>query len=71
VLWDFADEEFTDAENDLITLAVDTPGSLFRELLTDDEVTALRRRARTLQSDGRFPSPRDDGDWPPYPWPLV
>lgn len=71
VLWDFADEEFTDEENDLIALAVDTPGSLFRELLTDDEVTALRLRARTLQRDGRFPSPRDDGDWPPYPWPLV
>jgi len=38
------------------------------ELLTEDEVEALRRRCRRLLAKGRMPSP--GGHWPSIPWPA-
>jgi hypothetical protein len=38
------------------------------ELLDDDEVAAMARRARALVRAGRLPAPRGDRA---YPWPLV
>jgi uncharacterized repeat protein (TIGR03843 family) len=42
--------------------------SLLCDLLTEDEVAALRRRCRTLLSRGRMPVP--SGGWPSIPWPA-
>jgi uncharacterized repeat protein (TIGR03843 family) len=38
-------------------------------LIDDDEVEALRRRARAMLRAGSLPAPRDD--YRAYPWPLV
>ena len=40
-------------------------------LLDVDEQLALLERAGALALAGRLPVPDDEGDWPPYPWPLV
>jgi hypothetical protein len=39
------------------------------ELITPQEIDALRARVAALQKAGSFPEPSDD--WPPLPWPLV
>jgi len=72
VAWDFAGEDLERAVvADLKRLVDDGLPSAFDGLLEPDEVTALHRRAARLARTGRLPVPRDDGRWPPYPWPLV
>ncbi|OAH11184.1 SCO1664 family protein [Streptomyces jeddahensis] len=40
-----------------------------RELITSDEVEALRARVEALLTSGRHPEP--SGEWPAIPWPPV
>jgi hypothetical protein len=42
--------------------------SLLRELLADEEVSALKRRAQALSQPCDYPAP--NSDWS-FPWPLV
>jgi hypothetical protein len=39
--------------------------------LSRDELVATRARARHLVASSAYPTPDLEGDWPPYPWPLV
>jgi uncharacterized repeat protein (TIGR03843 family) len=72
VIWDFASERLDDGDCAAVARVADEPlPAHLAELLDEDEVTALRRRARSLARSGALPTPREDGDWPPYPWPLV
>jgi hypothetical protein len=41
------------------------------ELLEPAEVAATWDRLAWLLSLRALPEMHDDGDWPPYPWPLV
>jgi uncharacterized repeat protein (TIGR03843 family) len=71
VIWDFAGEPVPeDLKHDLaeLTSSADATAAL-RELLSAQEVSALRKRARTLVQVGRFPVP--DPHSYHYPWPLV
>jgi uncharacterized repeat protein (TIGR03843 family) len=69
VIWDFAEEPIPDQViDDLDTLGSDLPDAVGR-LLTGSERAAIQHRARHLVDTGIFPDP--EGDWPPYPWPLV
>jgi hypothetical protein len=72
VIWDFAGTELTESQGqDLGCVARgDLPDEL-ADLLDDDELRAMRRRAGALAREGSLPEPDDDGRWPPYPWPLV
>ena len=51
--------------------AAKVDNSLFGDLLTSGEVESIRWRAQNLLDMGAFPEPDEDGEWPPYPWPLV
>jgi len=42
-----------------------------RELLEPDELAATWERLEWLRNLRALPELVDDGDWPPYPWPLV
>jgi uncharacterized repeat protein (TIGR03843 family) len=69
VIWDFAGERL---DNDLIAplemlAEAELPPSL-TSLLDEEEVGAIRRRAKAAVRTARYPKPR--GDFP-YPWPLV
>ena len=69
VIWEFAGEQVPE---DLLEALARLPDSLpgpLRGLLSDEEIRALRRRARTLAESGTFPLP--DHGRHPYPWPLV
>jgi hypothetical protein len=35
------------------------------------ELAAAQARARQLVVHSHYPLPNENGDWPPYPWPLV
>ncbi len=72
VVWDFAAEALdTDVLADLRRLVHDGIGPTIATLLDDDEQDTLIWRAESLLDRAELPVPRDDGRWPPYPWPLV
>lgn len=69
VLWGWTDEELTEDESALVTLAMERAPDALAPLLTDAEVEALIERCTELLLAGRFPEPRED--WPSVPWPPV
>ena len=67
VIWEFAGEPLPDELRRAAAQAVETPSTL-ADLLDDEEITAISRRARRLASTATFPSERHSHG---YPWPLV
>ncbi|HUC03798.1 MAG TPA: SCO1664 family protein [Acidimicrobiales bacterium] len=72
VIWDFGGCPLTAEDRAaLVRLTRDGPPPGLRELLSPVEVAAVIARADWLVHLGALPELVDDGDWPPYPWPLV
>lgn len=75
LLWGWAGEPLTDEALEALRnlereLAEGTPlAARLAELITDDEIDALRARVAALLSSGRHPEP--SGEWPAIPWPPV
>ena len=70
VLWQFAGEQFTTEEIELLNKVAKLDlNSLFAELLTSAEISALSERTSNLLAAGQFPFPSDQ--WPAIPWPPV
>lgn len=72
VIWDFGGEPL--AADDLVALERlrhDGPPARLCALLTPTEIAALDDRAAWLLHLQALPELVDDGNWPPYPWPLV
>ena len=70
VLWQFAGEQFTTEEIELLNKVAKLDlYSLFAELLTSAEISALSGRIANLLAAGQFPFPSDE--WPAIPWPPV
>ena len=70
VLWQFAGEQFTAEEIELLNKVAKLDlNSLFAELLTSAEISALTERISNLLAAGQFPFPSDE--WPAIPWPPV
>lgn len=70
VLWQFAGEQFTAEEIELLNKVAKLDlNSLFAELLTSAEIFALTERISNLLATGQFPFPSDE--WPAIPWPPV
>jgi uncharacterized repeat protein (TIGR03843 family) len=67
LLWGWAGTELTDAERVLIARARDEGPGALAELLSDDEIEAMVRRAEVLLRRGTLPRAR--GEWPSIPWP--
>jgi uncharacterized repeat protein (TIGR03843 family) len=70
VLWQFAGEQFTAEEIELLNKVnkMDLDSS-FAELLTSAEISALSGRIANLLAVTQFPFPSDE--WPAIPWPPV
>jgi len=72
VIWDFGGITLErDVQEDLGRLAHKGPSPALCELLEPEEVAATWDRLAWLLSLRALPEMNDDGDWPPYPWPLV
>lgn len=72
VIWDFAGAPLdAAAKTDLARLSDQMPPASLCELLAAEEVAATWDRMAWLLELGALPAPADEGDWPPYPWPLV
>ena len=72
VIWDFGGEPLeADDVAGLEQLARDGAPPDLCELLTPPEIAAMLDRASWLVHLQALPQLVDDGDWPPYPWPLV
>ncbi len=72
VIWDFAGEPVPPTLlADVARLAGEGLPAALDRLLGPGEREALGRRAADLVSAGTLPVPDSDGDWPPYPWPLL
>ena len=70
VLWQFAGEQFTTEEIELLNKVAKLDlNSSFAELLTSAEISALSERISNLLAAGQFPFPSDE--WPAIPWPPV
>jgi uncharacterized repeat protein (TIGR03843 family) len=74
VVWDFAEESIPASLLDDVHRFQRQLGeegqtrARFQELLSDEEILAVRARAEWLLTQRRFPRP---GPGRPYPWPLV
>jgi uncharacterized repeat protein (TIGR03843 family) len=72
VIWDFGGVPLEAAvQEDLARLAHEGPPVELCELMEPEEVAATLDRVAWLLSLKTLPELVDDGDWPPYPWPLV
>jgi hypothetical protein len=72
VIWDFGGSTLAaDVRHSLEHLVHQGPPDPLADLLTPAEVAAVMARADWLVHLGALPELVDDGDWPPYPWPLV
>ncbi|WP_129297194.1 SCO1664 family protein [Streptomyces lydicus] len=75
LLWGWAGEPLTDEALEVLRglqEALEDAGPLaarLAELITDDEIAALRARVAGLLRSGRHPEP--SGEWPAIPWPPV
>jgi len=72
VLWQWADEPFTEDEISLLRKAQASLsgelGQLLAPLLTEIEIQETARRVTDLLASGTFPLPNPD--WPAVPWPA-
>jgi len=72
VLWQWADEPFTEDEISLLRKAQSSIagelGRLLAPLLTEIEIQETARRVTDLLTSGTFPLPNPD--WPAVPWPA-
>jgi hypothetical protein len=72
VLWQWADDVFTDAEIELLEYAqkglAAELGQSLAPLLTPEEIAATEKRVSSLLNSRRFPLPNPD--WPAVPWPA-
>ncbi|MGC8509984.1 MAG: SCO1664 family protein [Acidimicrobiales bacterium] len=71
VLWEFAGEPVApDLLGRVARVADGDTGALAR-WLSPEELALTQWRAGELVDAGVYPSPDEDGPWPPYPWPLI
>jgi uncharacterized repeat protein (TIGR03843 family) len=72
VIWDFGGAPLSAGDlGDLRQLFEAEPPAALTELLSPPEVAATLDRVSWLLNLGHLPELVDEGDWPPYPWPLV
>lgn len=67
VLWQWAGEELSVDEIAVLNQSLVMAETILGELITVDEITALKERASQMIDSGTFPYPSDE--WPAIPWP--
>ena len=67
VIWQFASQEFSQSEIQLLNSAANLADEVVAPLLSKAERVALISRITGLLAIKAFPEPSED--WPPVPWP--
>ena len=67
VIWQFASQEFSQSEIQLLNIAANLADEVVAPLLSKAERVALISRIAGLLAIKAFPEPSED--WPPVPWP--
>ena len=67
VLWQWAGEEFTSEEIMVLKKSLEMAEVILSDLITGEEIIALKMRAAEMIESGSFPYPSDE--WPAIPWP--
>ncbi len=71
VIWEYAGIDIdTELLEQLDAFAKGDGGELAR-WLHPHELASARQRAHGLVESSAYPTPDEDRDWPPYPWPLI
>jgi uncharacterized repeat protein (TIGR03843 family) len=72
VIWDFGGSPLAPEDMEALQrMAQDGPPAALCELLSPPELAATMDRVAWLVNLKHLPELVDEGDWPPYPWPLV
>ena len=71
VIWDFAGEPLGEEVTADVVRLLAGDASRLAAMLGDEELGYVLGRAQRLLAAGHFPDPDPDGDYPPYPWPLI
>ena len=71
VIWDFAGEPLGEEVSTDLERLLAGDATRLAAMLARDELESVLVRAQRLLAAGHFPDPDPDGDYPPYPWPLI
>ena len=71
VVWEYAGLRVDGALLERIERFARGDGAALRPWLAPHEVALALNRASALVESSRYPTPDEDRDWPPYPWPLI
>jgi hypothetical protein len=71
VVWEYAGLEVAPHLLERLDAFAAGSGAGLSAWLSPHEVASARARARALVASSEYPTPDEDRDWPPYPWPLV
>ncbi|HSN02467.1 MAG TPA: phosphatidylinositol kinase, partial [Acidimicrobiales bacterium] len=71
VIWDFAGEPLGEEVSTDLERLLAGDATRLAAMLVDDELECVLTRAQRLLAAGHFPDPDPDGNYPPYPWPLI
>jgi uncharacterized repeat protein (TIGR03843 family) len=71
VIWDFAGDPLGEAVTSDLGRLLEGDHARLAALLSEVELALVLARAERLLAAGAFPEPDVDGDYPPYPWPLI
>jgi len=72
VIWDFGGSPLAPEDHEALRrFGRDEPSATLRALLTPPELAATLERVAWLCELQALPELVDDGEWPPYPWPLI
>ena len=71
VLWEFAGEPVAPNLLARVARVADGHTGALARWLSPDELALTQWRSGALVEAGVYPSPDENGEWPPYPWPLI
>ncbi len=71
VVWEYAGLEIDGALLERIDRFARGDGGELANWLAPHEIALALDRAGALVESSRYPTPDEDRDWPPYPWPLI
>jgi hypothetical protein len=71
VIWEYAGSEIDPSLRERLERFAGGETGELAQYLRAGELAIAQLRAQELAAEGRYPVPDEEGDWPPYPWPLI
>jgi hypothetical protein len=71
VIWEYAGSEVDPSLRERLERFAHGESGELTQYLRAPELAIAQLRAQELATQGRYPMPDEESDWPPYPWPLI